>query len=181
VSRATHAPSSASLRGLVGAFAIAALAGCASVPRTAAPEGELLSGRLSVRVEADATSAARSLSAAFELRGDPRAGRLDLSTPLGSVLAQARWSPQRVVLATPRGETDFADLDALTREALGESIPVAALFDWLHGRPWPGAPSVSSGGSRGDFEQLGWSVSLAPESDRPWPCARSTTSSPRRS
>jgi outer membrane lipoprotein LolB len=41
------------------------------------------------------------------------------------------------VLATPRGESTFTDLDALTRQALGESVPVSALFDWLQGRPWP--------------------------------------------
>jgi outer membrane lipoprotein LolB len=140
----------------------ALLAGCASVARAPADgaAGESLSGRLSVQVEADAGAPARSLSAGFELRGSPSAGRLDLSTPLGSVLAQARWSPTRVVLATPRGETEFTDLDALTREALGESLPVAALFDWLHGRPWPGAPSRPVSGANADFEQLGWVVGL---------------------
>ena len=132
------------------------------MPRSGAgAPGETLSGRLSVRVEADGAAPARSLSAAFELRGDPKTGRLDLSTPLGSVLAQARWSPAKVVLATPRGETDFSDLDALTREVLGESLPVAALFDWLHGRPWPGASRPAVGAAGPGFEQLGWAVDLA--------------------
>ena len=143
--------------------AMLVIAGCASM-RQGGPEpvGDALSGRLSVTVEADGATPARSLSAAFELRGDPGVGRLDLSTPLGSVLAQARWSPTKVVLATPRGETRFADLDALTREALGESVPVAALFDWLQGRPWRGAPSTPAAepGPAG-FEQLGWTVNLA--------------------
>ena len=75
------------------------------------------------------------------------------------MLAQARWAPGSVVLATPQGEKQFADLDALTREALGESLPVAALFDWLRGRPWPGAASSAASGP--GFEQLGWVVSLA--------------------
>ena len=152
------------LRWLGGLAAAALLAGCALPPRAVdGPPGEVLSGRLAVRVEADASvnAPARSLSAAFELHGDPTSGRLDLSTPLGSVLAQARWSPSRVVLATPRGETEFGNLDALTREALGESLPVAALFDWLRGRPWPGAPSVPARQPEGDFEQLGWTVNLA--------------------
>ena len=78
---------------------------------------------------------------------------------LGSILAQARWSPGEVVLATPRGESTFADLDALTRQALGESVPVSALFDWLQGRPWPGAPSAPAGNGPG-FAQLGWAVEL---------------------
>lgn len=90
---------------------------------------------------------------------------MNLSTPLGSVLAQARWAPGSVVLVTPRGEQRFADLNALTHEVLGESIPVAALFDWLRGRPWPGAPSEplpsTASGSAIGFLQLGWSVNLS--------------------
>jgi outer membrane lipoprotein LolB len=147
-------------RRLVAAALLLALTGCATVrpPEPAAAGSEDLAGRMSVRVEAAGNAPERSLTAAFELRGNADAGRLDLSTPLGSVLAQARWSPREVVLATPRGERTFPDLDALTREVLGESLPVAALFDWLRGRPWAGAPSTT--GTAG-FEQLGWSVDLA--------------------
>jgi outer membrane lipoprotein LolB len=145
-------------RTLAAVIVAVSLAGCANVPRGEAPlGGDTLAGRLSIRIDEE-MAPARSLTAGFELRGDPRAGRLELSTPLGSVLAQARWSPTRVVLATPRGETEFTDLDALTREVLGESLPVAALFDWLRGRPWPGAPSRPV---TGGFEQLGWTVDLS--------------------
>lgn len=136
---------------------------CASVPRGAEPiVADTLSGRLAVRVEASDGAAARTENAAFELQGNAQAGRLSLSTPLGSVLAQARWAPGSVVLVTPQGERRFDDLDRLTREVLGESVPVAALFDWLRGRPWAGAPSVATiaPGELG-FAQLGWSVSLA--------------------
>ena len=140
--------------------AAVALAACTTIPQSppSAPR-ETLSGRLSIRVDADGATPARTLTAAFELNGGPRAGRLDLSTPLGSILAQARWSPGEVVLATPRGESNFTDLDALTRQALGESVPVPALFDWLQGRPWPGAPSTPAPAGSG-FAQLGWAVDL---------------------
>lgn len=144
-------------------LAAALLAGCAT-PRfeTAAPAGETLSGRLSVRVDGEDGAAPRAVSAAFELQGDAQSGRLNLSTPLGSVMAQARWTPGNVVLVTPKGETRFDDLDALTKEVVGESLPVAALFDWLHGRPWPGAPSRPTvAPAEPGFEQLGWVVSLA--------------------
>jgi outer membrane lipoprotein LolB len=43
---------------------------------------------------------------------------------------------------------------------LGETLPLAALFDWLRGRPWPGAPSRPVAAPPG-FEQLGWRVDLA--------------------
>jgi outer membrane lipoprotein LolB len=138
------------------------LAACATVaPPIEAPSGETLSGRLAVNVAATPDSAARSLSAVFELQGDARIGRLNLSTPLGSMLAQARWAPGQVVLATPQGERRFDDLDGLTREVLGESLPLAALFDWLRGRPWPGAASRPLPTAGAGFEQLGWVVDLA--------------------
>ena len=141
---------------LVASFLLAA---CAGVPTTAPLSGSTLSGRLAVKVDADGDQPPRSVSAAFELQGDPQRGRLDLATPLGSVLAQARWAPGSVALVTPQGERRFADLDALTTEVLGESIPVAALFDWLHGRPWPGAASRTT--AEPGFAQLGWVVNLA--------------------
>jgi outer membrane lipoprotein LolB len=161
-------------RRALGAALLAAslLAACASVPHEDAATRESLSGRLAVRVDGADGIPSRSENAAFELSGDPQAGRLDLSTPLGSIVARARWSPGSVVLATPQGERSFVDLDALTREVLGESVPVAALFDWLRGRPWPGAASrpnpddVDPG-----FAQLGWTVSLA-RFDQGWVTAR---------
>lgn len=139
------------------------LAACASVqPPGAVPSGDSVSGRLAVKVEASGDTPARSENAAFELQGNAEAGRLNLATPLGSVLAQARWSPGAVSLTTPQGERRFPDLDALTREMLGESVPVAALFDWLRGRPWPGADSrPSSAPDEPGFTQLGWNVGLS--------------------
>jgi outer membrane lipoprotein LolB len=135
------------------------LAACTTL--SPAPSGgtDALSGRLALRVEAAGTEAARAFSAAFDLRGNAEAGTLGLSTPLGSTLAQAHWSPAEVVLATPQGTRRFATLDALTQEALGESVPVEAWFDWLRGRPWPGAPSARSTIDDG-FDQLGWHVDL---------------------
>ena len=149
------------------------MAGCAVAPKQIdAAGGETLSGRLAVRVEASDGAPARSVSAAFELQGDGDTGRLDLSTPLGSVLAQARWAPGRVTLTTPQGESRFGDLDALTREVVGESLPVAALFDWLRGRPWPGAASKANAApAEAGFEQLGWVVSLV-RFDEAWVAAR---------
>ena len=132
------------------------------VPSAADTIQDTLTGRLAVRVDASDTTPARSISAAFDLHGNASAGRLNLIAPLGILFAQARWAPGRVVLATPQGETEFADLDALTREALGESLPVAALFDWLRGRPWAGAPSSPTvAPADPGFEQLGWVVNLA--------------------
>ena len=81
------------------------LAACASVPTDSRPPvGETLAGRLAVRIDAFGGEEPRSVVAAFELQGAADAGRLNLTSPLGTVLAQARWEPGRVVLITPQGE-----------------------------------------------------------------------------
>ena len=85
------------------------------------------------------------------------------------------------MLTTPRETRRFASLDELTREALGESVPIEAWFDWLRGRPWTGAPSApvgaaavapvdvaaaasferTPGGPAPGFRQLGWRVDMS--------------------
>jgi outer membrane lipoprotein LolB len=134
-----------------------ALAGCAQLPReTAPPTGEArLGGRISVTVAGDAHKRGTGGAASFELFGSPQAGRLELTSPLGSLVARASWKPGLVTLKTPDDERRFDDLDALTRELLGEAVPVAALFDWLQARPWPAAPHQKTANG---FEQLGWRI-----------------------
>jgi outer membrane lipoprotein LolB len=138
---------------------MAALAGCATAPSAIRerPEALPLSGRISVKVEGPSP---KSVSAVFDLQGNSTAGSLGLSTPLGSMLAQARWTPGQVTLTTPRGQTTYADLDDLTRAVLGESVPIAAMFDWLRARPWAEAPSKALSPGARSFEQLGWTVDL---------------------
>ena len=149
------------------------LAACATpAALTRAQSEALISGRMTVRVETPGPGSQRNLSAAFELSGDADQGRLDLNTPLGTTLARARWEPGTVSLTTPQGESRYADLPALTREMLGEELPVAALFDWLRGRPWPGAPSTAAvPPAEAGFRQLGWDVNLAQFADA-WVIAR---------
>lgn len=131
-----------------------ALAGCATPP-----PADLVAGRLAVKVAATPEQPARSVTSAFELRGDGRRGELSLTSPLGSIVARARWAPGEAWLATSDGgERRFDDLDSLSRDALGEALPLQALPSWLRGQPWPGAASQPAAAG---FEQLGWQVDLA--------------------
>lgn len=133
------------------------LAGCATPP--VADAGlHWTSGRLSLRVDASGEQAARSLEAGFDLRGDGEQGELRLATPLGMQLARARWTRDEAVLDLGRGESRYPSLESLSRAALGETLPLRALPDWLAGRPWPGAAAQPSAEG---FEQLGWQISLA--------------------
>lgn len=142
------------------------LAGCASVARMAPPPdlaaSRHFSGKLSVQIAATAEQARQGGSANFELQGQAQRGQLELSTPLGSLQARARWTEHEAVLTLPKEEQHFDDLEQLSQAMLGEAIPVAALFDWLQGRPWPqaAAQAIDAG-----FEQLGWQVDLSRFSD----------------
>lgn len=136
--------------------AAALLVGCATRPPDLA-DMPWTSGRLAVRVEAVGDQAARSASAAFDLRGGADRGELRLLSPLGTLVAETRWTPTEALITTPEGQRRFADLDSLAREVLGEALPLRALPDWLAGRPWSGAPSRPA---ESGFEQLGWHVQV---------------------
>lgn len=176
----------AGLAAAVAAFLAASLAACAIAPPAAENLALTASGRLAVRVDATPERPAQSLSAAFEWRGDGERGELTLLSPLGSRLAQARWTPKGTWLITPEGQAQFDSLEALAERTFGERIPLVAWPDWLAGRPWPGAASVplpaaptagagaggaanagsaGSAGSTPGFEQLGWRVDLARYAD----------------
>jgi outer membrane lipoprotein LolB len=132
--------------------------GCASF-NPPAKDAAWTTGRLSVRVEASPERIAQSISAAFELRGDApsQSGELRLNSPLGNRFATAIWALDVARLITPDGEQRFSSLDDLSRQSLGENLPLAALPSWIAGRPWLGAPhQINSQG----FDQLGWQVNL---------------------
>ncbi|MFM8624774.1 MAG: lipoprotein insertase outer membrane protein LolB [Betaproteobacteria bacterium] len=104
-------------------------AGCAA-QRTAPSVG--WSGRLSLQVRSEPP---QSFTAAFELLGDARRGQLQLSTPLGLAVAQARWGPGEAVLRSGSDLRRFASAQDLLLAATGTEVPLSALFDWLEGRP----------------------------------------------
>ena len=142
------------IRAAWAALLVAVLAGCATTPP---PGADWLSGRLQVKVDATAEAPSRSVASAFELRGDGEEGELRLNSPLGTRVATAIWAPGLARLTTSEGERRYANLDELSRDALGETLPLRALPAWLRGQPWAGAESRST---TAGFEQFGWQISL---------------------
>ena len=119
----------------LAAACVQGLAGCAVRPADAS--GQAWGGRLSVRFDQDPP---QTFSAGFELQGDALRGHLALFSPLGSTLAELRWTPESAHLMSNGQERVFRSLDALTADAVGTALPVAAIFDWLRGQSADFAP-----------------------------------------
>ena len=157
---------SVQLSALIPALLLALLvASCASTSSLPDGESQWISGRISVRVDASPVQIAQSMSAGFELRAggvQSSQGELRLNSPLGTRLVTAQWAGDAATLSTASGEQRFESLDDLSRQTLGEPLPLAALADWLSGRPWPGSPHKTFDTG---FEQMGWRVQLARKSE----------------
>jgi outer membrane lipoprotein LolB len=151
-----------------GGMALLALLLQACVSHPPPLPGHLYSGRLAVRTDAAPNLPAHSVTGQFELSGNASSGQLVLTSPIGTTVARARWSdpvgtrgiPSRIELEADGGTTRYATLEEMMQRAIGDQLPLPAMFDWLSGRPWPDAP-VQRGSADGSFDQLGWHVDLS--------------------
>lgn len=127
--------------------ALVLVAGCATPQRsTSAVSGSASwGGRMALQVE---DNASQSFSAGFELRGSAASGELSLFNPLGGTVAVLAWAPGTASLRSNGELRQFDSLEALAAQATGAPIPVAALFDWLEGKP------TAAAGWQPDLSQL---------------------------
>ena len=84
------------------------------------------------------------------------AGHFDVFSPLGQMLAQARWTSESASLSNGRQTQDYASFEDMTSAALGVALPRAALQNWVRGEPAAALPFTRF--DDGAFEQLGWLV-----------------------
>ncbi|MEH6436454.1 outer membrane lipoprotein LolB [Massilia sp. DD77] len=117
----------------------ATLAGCATTgaPLSTATVGAYretidLDGKLSVNYIKDGRQ--ESLTGNFSW--EQRPGRIDVSlaSPLGQTLATIAVTPEGATLTqADRAPRTAADIDSLTQQTLGWTLPVSGLRDWLQG------------------------------------------------
>ena len=121
------------------AGALAVLAGCAttSAPRSTtavAPYRDTLdlAGRIAINYSRDGKQ--ESLSGKFTWRQTAANTDVTLISPTGQTVAVINVTPTSATLKRSGEPTRTAsDLDSLTRQALGWTLPVSGLRDWLQG------------------------------------------------
>jgi outer membrane lipoprotein LolB len=157
------------LRRLALALLVATVAGCASTaPSSLRPDASgvragayrdtlELSGRLQVSYQKDGQ--AQSMSGGFEWVQRP--GQVDVAflSPLKQTVATLRVNAQQATLTEAgRAPRSAADIDTLTREALGWALPVSGLRDWLQGYATDAAGKrfAASPANNSVYTQDGW-------------------------
>ncbi|USX21410.1 outer membrane lipoprotein LolB [Oxalobacteraceae bacterium OTU3REALA1] len=141
-----HAASTLAMAGALGVLSV--LAGCAttSAPRSTtavAPYRDTLdlAGRIAINYSRDGKQ--ESLSGKFTWRQTAANTDVTLISPTGQTVAVINVTPTSATLKRSGEPTRTAsDLDSLTRQTLGWTLPVSGLRDWLQGY------AVAADGSR---------------------------------
>ncbi|MDR7048257.1 outer membrane lipoprotein LolB [Duganella sp. 3397] len=122
---------------LAFAAALSVLAGCASVPRSTAVVAAYqdtieLNGRIAISFIRDGKKEA--MNGNFNWQQTPARTDVSLNSPTGQTVARISVTAQAATLQQSGQPLRTApDLDSLTRQALGWTLPVGGLRDWLQG------------------------------------------------
>lgn len=149
----------------------AALAGCATpgpslpvpnVPVAAYRDTIDLSGKLSVTYQKDGQP--QHLNGAYSWTQRPGSIDVELFGPLRQTQAVLHVTPQAATLTLNDGKTrSAADIDTLTAQTLGWTLPVSGLRDWLQGHAVDaqGKPFAASPANSNVVTQDGWRLRFA--------------------
>jgi outer membrane lipoprotein LolB len=128
---------------LIPLLLAAALAGCASAPERpagASPSGPVapyvdtieLAGKLHVAYTRGGNQ--ENLHVRFDWRQSAQRTDVTIMSPLGQTVAQIAVTPQQATLKEGNQPLRTADnIDALSAQALGWTLPVSGLREWLQG------------------------------------------------
>ena len=90
---------------------------------------------------------------------------LDLTNPLGAVLARVEVGPHGALLRDSSGNiTRAPHPDALIKQVIGQEMPVSGLRSWMRGLSAPGSPAdevVRTAGQLARLRQHGWLIELS--------------------
>ena len=136
-------------------------------------------GHFSIKLGPWGQQPADGQSFTFFLQADDQTGQLDLMTPLGTQLAQVRWTASASSIESADGTQRFDSLPALSQQLLGEDVPLQSLPYWLSGKPSPRQPSTTTNPASGTFEQAGWTIDASDIASGKLQASRQQTESQR--
>jgi outer membrane lipoprotein LolB len=147
---------------------IGLLAGCAATrPAPVAidqlPTHYTVSGRVAVKADGKGYPAAH-----FEWLHDGEQDRVDVSNPLGQIVARIELAPGKAHFFDRDGVMhDAADIETLTERELGWRLPAAGLRFWLLGLATPDSPAQWHTATDGrTLLQDGWHIRYPGDAQR---------------
>jgi outer membrane lipoprotein LolB len=164
---------------LIGA--LAALAGCAELPRKSGsvmPDAAAIAAPFDAEGRLSARRGSEGLAGQFVWTHDGARDRIVLSTPLGQTIARLYGEPGSVRVEGSDGRVETAPAwDELTARTLGFPLPVVGLAAWLRGLPRPGSPNTMERDGTGRallLTQDGWEIAYSYADDAASRAARLT-------
>jgi outer membrane lipoprotein LolB len=156
---------------LVFLLGLAVLAGCAAPPVSDAQAKAIdtlgtlnRSGRFAMRAEVFGRNP-EAVQGGFVWRDRGQVLTLDLTNPMGTVLARVEVGPQGALMQESNGNiTRAPHPDALIRQVIGQEIPVSGLRSWMRGQPADGSSAENVARTSGHLSKLrqnGWSIELS--------------------
>ncbi|KQQ47614.1 outer membrane lipoprotein LolB [Duganella sp. Leaf126] len=151
------------------AGALSLLAGCASAPRSTASVAAFqdtveFNGRIAISFIRDGKKEA--MNGNFNWQQTPSRTDVSLNSPTGQTVARISVTDHAATLQQSGQPLRTApDLDSLTRQTLGWTLPVGGLRDWLQGhatdadgKPFTASPANDAVVTRDGWkiEYLGW-------------------------
>ncbi|EEF22687.1 Outer-membrane lipoprotein lolB precursor, putative [Ricinus communis] len=150
---------------LIAAALSAAVAGCATTgPRSTAAVAPYsdkieLNGRLSINYSHDGKKESSTVN--YDWQQDKDNTNITLISPTGQTVAVIKVTPRSATLTQSDKQPQTApDVDTLTRQILGWTLPVSGLREWLQGHATDssGKPFVASPANDTVVTRDGWKL-----------------------
>ncbi|WP_199102124.1 lipoprotein insertase outer membrane protein LolB [Aquitalea sp. ASV11] len=131
----------------------------ASTSSTARDQAFNVSGRISVNMDG------KGSVGQFDWAHQPDADQLSVNSPLGTTVARLQRNPAGVSLQADGKTWQATDVESLTQDVLGWTLPLGNLVWWIRGLPAPDAPYQFS--ADGSLAQQGWTIRFVSDADVP--------------
>ena len=120
-----------------------------------------VSGRISVNMDG------KGSVGQFDWTHLPGHDELSVNSPLGNTVAQLQRDATGVSLVAGGKHWQAVDVEQLTGQVLGWTLPLGNLVWWIRGRPAPDAPYQFA--ADGSLAQQGWTIRFVSDADTPSP------------